>query len=555
MAAAAVSAVGMVLACPDFDLWWLAFVMWVPWFWAIEGVTPRRALGYGLVTGTITVFWGFFWLSELLTKFAGFSLAAAMPVSLLFSLWHGLLWGLPAMMVVWLRRHSAAPVWVTAPFCWIVVEAFLPNIFPIYMSHAWCWQPLWIQTAELGGPTLVSGLMLAINAGAYTLLRRWWTDRVVDRPAAIVTLGLIVGLPVYGAIRIAQVEATMEAAPKLEFGVVQGNMSIRQMGDPNWKHWIFRQQQGKSAELQAQGADVILWGETAYPNSRIFKRDSTEEPPPGHPWRIHEGFDAPVIVGAVTRGRDLATTPYPYNSALLIDGDGRIQGRYDKVYRLIFGEYIPIVDPQWYLEKIPSASHLEKGEGPSVLELRGHRLGPLICYEDILPRFVRDTAALGIHAFVNLTNDAWFGKTAEPAQHLGLAVMRTVEHRKPLVRAVNTGISTYIDPTGRTHIKTRVTDPDIEGPQPAEGFVVSVPMMDPEARTPYTITGELFNVLSLFFVIGLRVRGGGAPGTGPRAAGAQDENGDAGKHATAVGRVGASVKASHADDRAGAAPP
>ena len=92
-----------------------------------------------------------------------------------------------------------------------------------------------------------------------------------------------------------------------------------------------------------------------------------------------------------------------------------------------------------------------------------------ICYEDILPRFVRDAANQRVHVFVNLTNDAWFGLTHEPMQHLGLAVFRTVEHRKGLVRAVNTGVSTYIDPTGRAVHKTRATDPDTQGPQPVDG--------------------------------------------------------------------------------------
>jgi apolipoprotein N-acyltransferase len=76
-------------------------------------------------------------------------------------------------------------------------------------------------------------------------------------------------------------------------------------------------------------------------------------------------------------------------------------------------------------------------------------------------------------------------------------VFRAVEHRKPLVRAVNTGVSVYVDPTGATHHRTRVTDPDVEGPQPPDGFVAEVPMMDAESWTPYGLTGELFNGLCI----------------------------------------------------------
>jgi apolipoprotein N-acyltransferase len=410
------------------------------------------------------------------------------------------------MVIAWLRGRSTLPLWILAPPAWVSLEAVLPNIFPIYMAHAWSWQPLWIQAAEIGGVTMVSAIMVAINAGLYTLAQRWWATRVIDRPAAIFTASLLMVVPTYGAIRIAQIESRMEAAPKRRIGVVQGNMSIRQMADRRWRPEILRAQQRKSQELEAQGAQLVVWGETAYPNSGVFKRQSTHEPPEGDPWRVHQDFTVPVVVGAVTRDAT-RKAPYPWNTALLIDSDGQILAMYDKVYRLIFGEYIPLVDPMWYLSIVPSASHLEQGDGPSVMELGDDRLGPFICYEDILPRYVRQTALQRVHVFVNLTNDAWFGKTAEPAQHLGLAVFRTVEHRRPMVRAVNTGISAYVDPTGRVVTKTGVTDPDIEGPQPPDGFVAEVPMMDPARQTIYGLTGESWNGLCVVSILFMGWRG------------------------------------------------
>ncbi|MFY0531172.1 nitrilase-related carbon-nitrogen hydrolase [Nannocystis pusilla] len=94
------------------------------------------------------------------------------------------------------------------------------------------------------------------------------------------------------------------------------------------------------------------------------------------------------------------------------------------------------------------------------------RLGPLICYEDILPRFARGVAAEGIHAFVNLTNDSWFGKSKEQDQHMGLAVLRTIENRRALLRSVNAGISVYVDPVGRVLQRIDSTNPDEDGPSP-----------------------------------------------------------------------------------------
>ncbi|MCX4245958.1 apolipoprotein N-acyltransferase [Paraliomyxa miuraensis] len=518
-AAALLSTVGMVLCCPDYDLWWLGMVAWVPYLWAIEGCTPRQAMRYGWLTGTLTVLWGFFWMTNLLTKFAMLPMPVAFIVASIFSAWHGLIWGLSAYVIAWMRQRGASLL-VVAPMAWVVMEAALPNLFPIYMALGWCWQPLWIQTAELGGVTMVSGTMVALNAALYRTLATWLDERRFDRRSAAIALAWIVGIPSYGAIRIAQVEAQMEAAPTLGIAAIQGNFSIFQMRRKEEKQPILRRQQALTARFQAQGAELAVWGETAYPYGRQFFRDSTTDLPPGNPRKIQQEFTIPVVVGTVTtpRGPDgrplIGNGNYPYNTALLIDGQGRIAGMYDKVYRLAFGEYFPIPFlVEWYLSQIPNAAHIAQGKGPDVLTVETQsgtwRLGPFICYEDILPRFVRQAAGEGVHVFVNLTNDAWFGKTHEPSQHLGLAVFRTVEHRKGMVRAVNTGISTYIDPTGRAVAKTEVTDPDVEGPQEADGVLAMVPMMDPDARTLYGLTGELFNVLMGLglLVIGWRRRG------------------------------------------------
>jgi apolipoprotein N-acyltransferase len=501
----ALSVVPMVLCVAHFDIWLLGFVAWVPLFAACEGQRPRRALLYGWLTGTFTVFWGFFWMTELLTKFAGFGYVVSVPVTLLFASYHGLLWGFAMMLTRWLSLRSKVPLWIVAPISWVAIEATLPNIFPIYMAQGWAAQPLLIQMADLGGVTTVSAVMVALNAGIYRLILGYTQRRRLDLQAAAFTSGLLVVVIGYGLIRMAQVEAEMQAAEKFNVGVVQGNMSIMEMTVPKHRLRVLAEHQRVSAELEQQGAQLVVWGETAYPNGRVFHRKSEHEPPPDHPWHVRRGFSIPVIFGTVSR-EDLRARSCGFrgekcwNTAILLGSEGQIVDTYDKVYRLVFGEYAPIVDPDWYLTQVPSASHLEQGSGPKAIHLDGVRLGPFICYEDILPRYVRQTANEGVHLFVNMTNDAWFGKTHEPWQHLGLAVFRAVEHRKGMVRAVNTGVSAYIDPVGRASQTIAVTDPDIDGPQRAAGFVAAVPLMDPDAQTLYGLTGELFNVLCLLGV-------------------------------------------------------
>jgi apolipoprotein N-acyltransferase len=172
---------------------------------------------------------------------------------------------------------------------------------------------------------------------------------------------------------------------------------------------------------------------------------------------------APAIFGAVIFRRVADERGYVlYNAAVASDSRGVIRSRYDKEYLLTFGEYIPFGESFPVLYKwSPNSGHFSPGTrlDPLLLDVRGetHRVSALICYEDILPRFTNDAVR---HAdpelLVNITNDAWFGDTIEPWQHLALAQLRAIEHRRYLVRGTNSGVSAVVDPVGRvvTHSGT-----------------------------------------------------------------------------------------------------
>ncbi|MBA3546339.1 MAG: apolipoprotein N-acyltransferase [Nannocystis sp.] len=504
--ASLVCAACMVLGSPDVSWWWLGLVGWVPWLYAIEGLGPKKAFWYGWLTGTITVFWGFIWLTELLDKFAGFGLPMRLFIHLLFAAFQGLQWAVPAAAIVWLRRRTGRDVLLLAPLCWVAGEALLPHVFPSYLALMWAYEPRWLQLAEIGGVTTVGLAQLAINAGLYVLLRDYIARGMVSRAAAATFAGFLIGTPLYGTIRMAQVDAVIADSPKVKIGVVQGNFGIYEWSRNKYKYGILERMQAESGRLEAEGAQLLLWGETGYPFSYTLPRKGGHDLPVGHPKRVRRTFTAPLIFGIVTE--DKAVSPYAWNTAMVLERDQSLGDTYDKVFPLYFGEYVPLVDPEWYRKMVPAASYINPGEKPGVLRADDMRFGPLICYEDILPRFARETAAGGIHAFVNLTNDSWFGKSKEQSQHLGLAVLRTIENRRALVRSVNAGPSVYVDPNGRVIHQTEVTDPDnAEAPLAATGFVAEVPLIDLDYLTPYTRTGELFNGLVVLLLIGIGIRG------------------------------------------------
>src|SRR5262245_47233290 len=163
IAASLACATCMVLGSPDMSWWWLGLLGWVPWLYAIEGLTPKKAFWYGWLTGTITVFWGFIWLTELLDKFAGFGVVPRLFIHLLFAAFQGLQWAAPAALLNWLRARTGRDVLLLAPLCWVAGEAVLPHVFPSYLALMWCYEPRWLQLAEIGGVTTIGLAQLSIN--------------------------------------------------------------------------------------------------------------------------------------------------------------------------------------------------------------------------------------------------------------------------------------------------------------------------------------------------------------------------------------------------------
>jgi apolipoprotein N-acyltransferase len=191
--------------------------------------------------------------------------------------------------------------------------------------------------------------------------------------------------------------------------------------------------------------DFAVWPETAFSGTILTGRR-------------HAGYAAvlsefvqrngtPLITGALRRD---AGTGGKSNSMVFIGRDGWMTDPpYDKTRLLVFGEYVPFSRSlpgvrRWF----PWAGNFAPGPGPGIRRIAGIRVGPQICYEGLFPELSRELAAQGAQVFVNVTNDSWFGTTAEPYQHLVMTLARGIEFRRPVVRATNTGISAAMTADG-----------------------------------------------------------------------------------------------------------
>lgn len=490
---ATLSGAFLFLACPNFNLWPLALVGVVPCLYAVERAsTTRRAVLFSWWVGLVGNAGGFYWIVGLLGSFAGLSLAASVPVFILISAFQASRLLMFGWMVRVIRRNFNLPMTLLVPLAMVTVELCIPLVFQYYLAFILSRQLHFIQVADLTGPLGVTALLMLVNGAVYDIA----FDPRRRMKIALASVLILAAALTYGHARIVQMDELRADAPKIKVGVVQPNAAPVPKGESR-SLAAFRQTavlQAASAELEAAGADLIVWPESAYPQP--VPRDVVSDWPDGHPSRVRRGFTTPLIFNAETfeppadRGR-------PYNSALMLDAAGKFAARYDKNHLLMFGEYFPGVETfPWLLKFAPDAAN-QYVSGREVVALpfqtrdgREWRVAPMICLEDILPSFGRRLAGLRPHLLVNLTNDSWFGDTSEPWQHLSLSVFRSVELRAELVRAVQTGVSAYVDATGRVRTETRPADLSASAPR-ADKLLEEVALIE-GGHTVYAAVGDAF---------------------------------------------------------------
>lgn len=447
-AAAVLAGVFYFLAFAGFDVWPLTFITFVPLILALVGQTPKRAMWLAFLTGLAMNLGGFYWLVNMLKTFSGFPL----PLCLLFTTIVCAYQGGRLAFMGWLYGRATVRGW-SAPIvfgaAFVASELVFPVLFPWYYAATLHKVPLLMQLADLGGPILPGLALVAINLGLAEPLRaRLAKDGSFDRRVVIaggVGLFAIVG---YGLLRVSLTNAKIAKAESARVGMVQGNMGlIAKRENPGEG---LRRHRQMTAELRDKGVDFVVWSETS---ATMAVEEARAMKTPYFKNTFTASLGVPTIFGAVLYRYDPDRRRL-FNTALSSDLKGDITGRYDKQYLLAFGEYLPFGDDFPILYKwSPNSGAFSPGKSlePVPVETKGnvHQVSVLICYEDILPGFTnRAVSHANPELLLNMTNDAWFGDTNEPWQHLALAKLRAVEHHRYLVRSTNSGVSAVIDPHG-----------------------------------------------------------------------------------------------------------
>ena len=418
--------------------------------------------------------------------------------------------GVVTALIAWIEP---LPLGLTAPIVFTAVEFLFPSLFPWRLAHTqYLLTPL-LQTGELAGPSLLTFAMVWLSAGMLAALRIAQRGDAGPRvaagsPAALWSIAapalLLVALTAWGGLRLRAVEAARARAPALRVGVVQGNIDVVRKGDRSFFTRNLEEYRALSRAV-ATDVDLLIWPETVVQHHlplELLHLSGDDSPFPDTP--------RPLVFGGL--GIDTAHGDRRlFNSAFLLLPDGRVAGRYDKQVLVPFGEYMPFGDQFPRLRALsPATSNFSAGHAATLLPATATaRIGSLICYEDVIPGPARAAVAQGATLLLNLTNDAWYGRSAEPIQHQALAVWRAVENRRDLVRSTNTGLTSVVSATGRVLAELPIFE--------AATLTAEVRLL--EGRTFYGAAGDLFAwgvVMALLAILVERCRQRRAAGEAAR---------------------------------------
>lgn len=431
---------------------WLAWFALVPLLKSLENQPPVRGFYLGLVAGLSHYLTLIYWIIAVLNRYGDLNLFLSFGALFLLAFYLSLYPGVFAFLFSRIQETTlsiflAAGLWVSLEY----IRAWILTGFPWCLLGYTQYDYLRIiQLADLVGVYGVSFLIVLFNSLIYLLVfkRKTVNSRFFVGEA---TVALVLGIltMVYGSFRLPGQPAGSGPHPALKTVLIQANIDQSLKWDPAYQKETIKTYEKLSREASGFEPDLMVWPETATP---FFFQD--HGPLSRRVVSLVQELDTPLLFGSPAYRTKGAHTKLYNRAYLLVPGEEKPRS-YDKVHLVPFGEYVPLKRFLPFLNSlVPAAGDFQPGEQITPLDLNGVEVGVLICFEAIFPELARIHTSKGARILANLTNDAWFGRTSAPYQHLSMAAFRAVENRRPMIRAANTGISAFISPWGKITSRT-----------------------------------------------------------------------------------------------------
>ena len=431
---------GLLLSAsfPKAGISWLAWFAIVPLLVAISDLTPKRSFQVGFLAGSIHYLSLLYWVAYTAKIYGRLPLVVAVSILFLFAAFLGLyIAGFSAILTRTCKGPVLCPVAI--PVLWVFMEygrSFLFTGFPWGLIGYSQFKALHIiQISDILGVYGVSFLVAVVNAaillGILSLIRKTWRDRAVS--GRIFLLGSVIAALVFGMVwyygvrSVRIIDERIAASPHKRIAVVQANIDQEKKWDPAFQEETVRRYINLSLLSKPEQADLVVWPETATPFYFLHNQRLSEMVKSGI---RRTGSD--FLIGSPSFLRKKNTEAY-YNSAYLVGRDGKVHGKYDKVHLVPFGEYVPLKRWLPFLGKmVEQVGDFRPGVKGKTLDWGRYRLGVQICYEIIFPGLSRAMVNNGSDVLVNITNDAWFGRTSAPFQHFSMTIFRAIERNARL---------------------------------------------------------------------------------------------------------------------------
>jgi len=480
---------------------WLAWIGLVPLLIAIAGRSLKYAFFSSLVAGIVYFAGNFEWMF----KVPDYRLHHQAILTTFMGLYFGI-FGLSFNLTA--KRLGDAYAHLSAPFVWVSLEYIRSHFF--FLALPWVLlahtqyevRPL-IQVAAITGEYGVSFLIVLVNSAIAMIIKFYigpaaWPEKNSHHPGAkkgvlpvvVTTAVLVILFLTYGFVILARPFSDKS----VKLSVIQGNIEQSKKWDPKYARFIMGVHTELSREAAKDKPALIVWPEAATPGFVLAKKTfltqivSLIKETKAH--YIIGSAEYPKFVKNVSKRPAKAG-----NSALFFSPEGRVLGQYTKIRLYPFGEYVPydgvIPWPEFIIPKEKRKSQ-PAGKEYTLFQLDESKFGVVICWEIAFPGLFSTFVKNGAEFMVNISNEAWFGESQFPQQFLAVCVMRAVENRIAIARAGNTGISCFIDPTGKITGRVMKNNKDIF----VRGYLTrKIPLS--RKKTFYTVYGNVFVYISI----------------------------------------------------------
>lgn len=425
---------------------WFAFI---PLCWSVRAQPPGRAFIQGIIAGFAFYYLNLFWITNSIRNFSALPIPIALIIMALLAIYLSLYFGFFSFLLA----NNPPASWFSILFlasCWTLLEWLRGTLFVGFPWHN-------LGTAlspgspftfflSYGGVYSLSFVIIYTNLALYSLIFNQDNNPFMGRRIAT-----LLAVPALYFLLLAGSHpgiASLDKSLPIKVSIIQPNIPQEEKWNPAYRQRNFTILEQMSRETAATSTSemphLVIWPEASLPDffqdAPLFRDRISALTRQGNFY---------LLAGSPQYDTNRAGKHHYFNSALLFSPGGKLIASYDKIKLVPFGEFTPLAEYFPFLGKMVPGADFTAGHRQKPMNLGNISLLPSICFEGIFPEFIASGMANKAGFLVNITNDAWFGISSGPRQHLLNVRTRAMENQCYLLRCANTGISAIIKPDGR----------------------------------------------------------------------------------------------------------